>query len=212
MYKHILSAIIVLCILFSMSACGNSSDATSISTIDAADLTEPTTNVTENETTAPVETPSSQVEVDENLLTVDLTFPASYFGDMDMSTFDTDAYVKEYGFISAEVYEDGSLHVLMTKTRQRELLNEMITAIDQMIADYINGEETPYIKEIVHNDDYSSFTMKVKRNEFINSFDVTETSLILSLAFYNMYAGVQPDIQFTTINVDTGEVISFNTY
>lgn len=208
MLKKLITFLLAFVVLLSCCACGGQQqeNPTDAPVTEPTKTTEAPTNETERDTAA------NQVEVDENLLTVELTFPASYFGGTDMSAFDTEAYVKEYGFLSAKVNEDGSLSVLMTKAKQKELLDEMAAAIDGMIADYINGEETPYIKEIVHNDDFSSFTMKVNREEFENSFDATEASLILSTAFYHMYAGINTDIEFITIDADTGEIIESDTY
>lgn len=209
MLKKLITLLLAFVVLLSCCACGGQQQETPTDApvAEPTNTTEVPNNETEMDTTA-----ANQVEVDENLLTVELTFPASYFAGADMSTFDTEAYVKENGFLSAEVNEDGSMSVLMTKAKQKEILDEMATAIDGMIADYINGEETPYIKEIVHNEDFSSFTMKVNREEFENSFDATELSLILSTAFYHMYSGISTDIEFTTIDADTGEIIKSETY
>lgn len=209
MLKKLIASLLAFVLLLSCCACGGQQQETPTDApvSEPTNTTDASTNEAEMDTTV-----DSQVEVNQNLLTVELTFPASYFGGMDMSTFDTEAYIKEYGFLSAEVNEDDSLSVLMTKAKQKELLNEMATAIDDMIADYVNGEETPYIKEIVHNEDFSSFTMKVNRKEYENSFDATEASLILNTAFYHMYAGIVTDIEFKTIDADTGEIIESYTY
>ena len=217
MIKRILSLLICAALVLSLVGCGQSAAPAEDSAADTApvtaaapEATEPP--VTEAPTEAPTEAAPETVEVDEGLLTVELTIPASYFGDMDMSTFDTDAYVKENGFLSAELDENGSLVVLMTKAKQREHLDAMADSIDDMIAGYTTAEDTAYIKEITYGKDFTSFTMSVDREAYENTFDATAISLVISAGFYQMFAGVEAHVDFVVIDTATGETISSTTY
>ena len=209
MFKKLLSIILCAVLVLSIAGCGQGVSNTTDGSADTSGAAsqEVSTNETEADTTA-----SAQVEVDENLLTVELTLPASYFGDQDMSVFDTDTYAEENGFISASVNEDGSLSILMTKGKQKELLNEMAAAINSMIEGYTTSEDTAYIKEITYNEDYTSFTLKVDPEGYANDYGVTSVSLTLSAAFYHMYAGIDAGVEVIVIDANTGETISTSEY
>ena len=103
MIKKFLSLLLCVILVLSLVGCGQSATPAEDNTADTApattaapEATEPP--ATEVATEAPTEAAPDTVEVDKGLLTVELTIPASYFGDMDMSTFDTEAYVAENGF------------------------------------------------------------------------------------------------------------------
>ena len=217
MIKKFLSLLLCVILVLSLVGCGQSATPAEDNTADTApattaapEATEPP--ATEVATEAPTEAAPETVEVDEGLLTVELTIPASYFGDMDMSTFDTEAYVAENGFLSADLDENGSLVVVMTKAKQREILDGMAASIDDMITGYTTAEDTAYIKEITYGEDFSSFTMSVDREGYENSFDATAISLVISAGFYQMFAGVEARVDFVVLDAATGETISSTTY
>ena len=211
--KRIIALLLCAVLVLALAGCGQSAPApteNSATDVTPAAIQEPTDpTVVEDPTESTV---TDTVEVDEGLLTVELTIPASYFGDMDMSTFDTETYVKENGFLSAEVKEDGSLVVVMTKAKQRELLGSMATEIDDMITGYTTAEDTTYIKEITYGKDFTSFEMIVDREGYENSFDVTPISLAISAGFYQMFAGVEAHVDVEIVDAATGETINSITY
>ena len=212
MFKKTVSVFLCFVMILSLAGCGQ------VSTVETAPsepaVTEaPTQAPTEEATEAPTEETAPQViETDENLLTVDITFPASFFEGTDMSTFDTDAYVKEQKFISAKLNDDGSMVVTMTKGRHNELLDEMTTELETTFSSLVEAADTPYIKEISHNDDFSLVTVKVDRAAYENAFDMTPFIVGISASMYQMLLDMEYHVEVLMVDVATDETISSVVY
>lgn len=207
--KKVISLILAILCVVGLAACGQDAPAatepatTPAATVPAA--TEPA--ATEPAATEPEES-TETVQVDEGLLTVTLTIPASYFGmDPDSMEIDDD-FAAEQGYISAEVTEDGNLVIVMTKAKQQELLDTFADGIDEMISNYQGGEETPYIQEITYTENFTEFTVKVDREGYEKAeYDMTPASLGLSAALYQMFAGIPANITVNVVDAATSEVI-----
>lgn len=210
--KRALSIVLAVMCIICLAACGQDAPAatepatTPAATVPAA--TEPVTEpVTEPTVTEPEEN-TDTVQIDESLLTVTLTIPLSYLGaDAESYELDDD-FVAEQGYISAEVTEDGNLVIVMTKARQKEILDTLVNGIDEMISNYVGGEETPYIQEITFTEHFTEFTVKVDREGYEKAeYDMTPASLSLSAAFYQLFAGIPANITVNVVDAVTGEVL-----
>lgn len=200
MFKKLTSIILSVLLVLSFAGCTQNEPGTTNDTTNAA------SEATEESTTAP------GIETDEKLLTVEITLPASLFEGQDMSSFDTAAYVEEQGLLSATVNEDGSLTVTMTKGKHKELLDEMATNLDTTFAELVNGEDTAYIKEITHNDDFTAVTMKVDKAAYENAFDLTPLAIGISVAMYQAFTETEYHVEISIIDVATGDAINTITY
>ncbi len=198
MYKIITSIILALVLILSFAGCAQT-DADPGTTGSTAGSTEGTTE-------------AQGIEVDENLLTVDITLPASMFEGEDMSTFDADTYADEQGFVSAKVNEDGSVTVTMAKAKYNALLKEMADSLDTAFAEFVNSEDTPYIKEITHNDDFTEVTMKVDRAAYENAFDFTTFAIGLSVSVYQVFTETESHVDIMLVDADTGETFDTVSY
>lgn len=152
------------------------------------------------------------IQTDEKLLTVEITLPASLFKSQDMSTFDANAYATEQGFSSAKLNDDGSVTVVMSKAKHKELLKEMATSLDTSFSEFVNGESTPYIKEISHNDDFTTVTMKVDRAAYENAFDFTPLAIALSVSMYQAFTETEYRVEISIVDVATGNTIKTVVY
>lgn len=162
-------------------------------------------------TTAPTE--QQTIDTDEGLLTVTITLPESMFEGEDTSNFDADAYVAENGFIHAEVNEDGSVSVTMTKKKHSELMAELTANLEATFAEMVESEDTPYIKEITHNDDFSEVTMKVIRADYENTvFEMTPFVIGLSAMMYQAFLDVESHCEVLVVDYDTGDIINTANY
>lgn len=208
MFKKITSVILSLTLILSFAGCSqNNIEATN----DPSGSTNQTTSAPETKVTEATEV-NYNVETDEKFLTVDITFPSSFFQGEDMDTFDADAYANENGFNAAVLNEDGSLTVTMTKSKHRELLEEMSISLDENFAELIEGEDTPYIKDITHNEDFTVVTMKVDRATYENAFDMTPLAIGMSTAMYQMLIEIENYVAINIVDVATGETINTITY
>lgn len=208
MFKKITSIILALTLILSFAGCAQSNTE---STDDPSSSSSQATSTPETKATEGTEA-DYNVDTDEKFLTVDITLPASFFEGEDMATFDTEAYVKENGFNSAKLNEDGSMTVTMTKSKHRELLKEISTSLDENFAELIEGEDTPYIKDITHNEDFTVVTMKVDRAAYENAFDMTPFVIAMSAGMYQMFLEMETHVEISIVDVATGETIKTTTY
>ncbi len=196
MFKKITSIILAILLILSFAGCSQS----------GADSNAGNDNGSTTEST------SSKIETDEKLLSVEIKLPASLFEGQDMSTFDAAAYANEQGFKSAKVNEDGSVTVTMTKAKHKELLEEMANSLDTNFNEFVNGEDTPYIKEITHNDNFTSVTMKVDKVAYESAFDFTPLAIALSVAMYQAFIETEYHVEISVVDVATGATINSITY
>ena len=211
--KKFAPILLALCML--LSAC---SGATHPGTSNPApsnpapgDNAQPDTEPQETPDTDPGTDKTQSIETDENLLTVDITIPASMFVNEDMSAFDPDAYAAENKFSKAVVNEDGSVTATMTKGRHKELLAETRDGFITGFEELVGGEDTPYITKITVDDDMKEITVEVDATAYKDAFDMTPLMLVMSSAMYQAFTteGVT-DTVVNTIDNATGEVL--NTY
>ena len=196
MFKKITSIILAALLVLSFAGCAQSNTDSSAGTNNGSTATS---------------TPS-KIETDEKLLSVDITLPASMFEDEDMTNFDADAYASEQGFTSAKLNEDGSVTVTMTKAKHKELLEEMKNSLDASFAEFVNGEDTPYIKDITHNENFTAVTMKVDKAAYENAFDFTPLAIGLSVAMYQAFTETEYHVEISIVDATTGEAINSITY
>ena len=197
MFKKITSTILALLMILSFAGCAQ----TDTDPTDASNF-----GSTEGSTEA------QGIEVDENLLTVDITLPASFFGDKDMSTFDADAYADENGYLSAKLNEDNSVTVKMTQLKYTALLNETAASLETSFAEFIEAEDTPYIKGITHNDDFTTITIEVDRAAYESAFDFSALSVSLAASLYQAIAGVEFHVDVVYVDAASGETFKTVTY
>lgn len=140
-----------------------------------------------------------EIEVDEGLLTVDVTIPADLLEGV--SDEDLQLGVQEEGFIGWSRNEDGSVTYTMTKATQQKYLaearEEITSGLNQAIA-----EEPEVYKSIEFNDAVDEFTVTVDQAAFEESFSAGFLSLGIALqgGFYQLFAGVEPDQQRVVIH------------
>jgi len=154
---------------------------------------------------------SQSIAVDENLLTVDITLPASLMGDT--STFkETEYLAKNEGMKSAKLNDDGSITVTMTKKKHKEVMDEMKVSIDESFGDLIEAIETPYIKGIDYTDNYKEVTISVDKVAYENAFDMTSLIVGLSTSMYQTFLGEEIGTIIIFKDIATGEQIESVTY
>ncbi len=221
--KRLICAAILTVIVMFTGACENSKTTedslsameTSAETSIVEEVTNESTEVVESEADAETNEDDSlseleaigDVDVDKGLFNVTITIPKDFIGDTTQA--DIDESVKEKGYKSGTLNDDGSVTYVMNKEQHNELMKGIEESIDNSLAEMIGSENTPNITDIKANDDYTSFTVTTKSTELglAESFSV--------MAFYTyggMYAifnGEKVDnIHVDFVNADSGEVIS----
>lgn len=156
-------------------------------------------------------TDEKSIEVDKGLLNVEITLPASFFEDQDIETVISEA--KEDGVKEVVKNDDGSLTYKMTKSKHKEMMEELKGSLLETVEDAKSNEDFASIKDVTHNNSFSEFTLVVDQEKYENSFDgFAALGLGISGMYYQLFDGANPEEYKVTIfikNEATGEV--FNT-
>lgn len=206
--KKLLSILLILSILLGLAACGGKS-------ADASPAATPTPKPASSQ---PADAPQSggSVEVDERLLTVELTLPASFFEDEDMSTFDAKAYAEENGYHSAAVNEDGSVSIVMSKARHKEIMAELHAAVEQSFDELIGAEDTPYITDITFSDSFDKVNIIVDKAGYESGglmVAFLPMMIYIPVGMYHVFDGTDAaKCEISFIADGTGELLASQIY
>ncbi|WP_174727688.1 hypothetical protein [Mesobacillus harenae] len=152
---------------------------------------------------------SESIEVDKGLLSVEVTLPASMFEGEDIES--TIASAEEDG-IEVTKNDDGSLTYNMSKSKHKQMLQEMETDLKTTVEEMKNSEEFTSIQNITHNNSFSEFRLVVDKAAYENSFDgFAAFGLGFSGMFYQLFDGASPDrleVKILVEDAASGEVFN----
>ena len=171
---------------------------------DKAPITEETSELSIT-TTPGEEEADNGVQIEEGLLNVTITLPASYFEDM--TDFDPEDYSKENGFKETVVNEDGSVSITMSKSKHNEILDELKDDIDKIFMELIEAENTPYIKAVTSSKKYRTVTVDVVKAEYEVVWDFSPLQIGIAALMYQQFDGTELHCEIIIRDVDTGETI-----
>lgn len=198
MKKKIVMSLLICTLAF--SGCGSSDVPTDIDTF--SENTESSTEGDFSDLEA-----IGDVEVDENLLTVELTIPAEYVGDTTQE--ELDATAAEEGFKSITLNEDGSATYLMSKKQHREMMEEMATNINASLSEMIGSENYPNITDITTNSDFTEFTVTTTSTELSLSESFSVMAYYMYGGMYNIFNGTPVEnVHVDFVNADSGEIMN----
>lgn len=203
MKRRMIALTLALLYAFSLTACGASESQPSASTqspISTAAPTEETTGFEDLEALG-------EMEVDQNLFTVEITVPADFI-DEGTTQESLDTQVSASGYISATLNDDGSVTYVMTKAAHNEMMNGIRDTLQQSLSKMVGSEEFPSFTKVEANDDFTQFTIETTSTELglVESFSVL--GFYMFGGMYHAFNGTQvDDIAVTFINADTGETV-----
>lgn len=204
--KRIYVFLVIVIMLLSSVACSNSATLDDTDNDDMAGSDE----ASEQKDQAEQQPSSDTVQVDDGLLNVTITLPASYFSDM--TDFDPDAYANEQNFKRAVVNKDGSMSITMSKSRHNELMAGMKADIDKSFAELIGADDTPYIKNVTSSDGYRTVTVDVDKSGYESTLDMTPLTIGISAMMYQQYDGAELHCEVLIRDVDSGETLQSIVY
>lgn len=202
--KHrIFTLTLALLLVLSLAGCGSSEPQTSVTTQAA------TNSTTSTETTTGFEDLEAigELEVDQNLFTVEITVPADFLGE-GITQESLDADVAASNYISAKLNDDGSVTYVMTKAVHDEMMVGVRDNIQQALEEMVGSEEFPSFTKVEANDDFTQFTVETTSTELglVESFSVL--GFYMFGGMYHAFNGTQvDDIAVTFINADTGDTV-----
>lgn len=203
MKNRIIAFTLALLLVLSLAGCGSSEPQTSVTTQAA------TNSTTSTETTTGFEDLEAigELEVDQNLFTVEITVPADFLGE-GITQESLDADVAASNYISAKLNDDGSVTYVMTKAVHDEMMVGVRDNIQQALDEMVGSEEFPSFTKVEANDDFTQFTVETTSTELglVESFSVL--GFYMFGRMYHAFNGTQvDDIAVTFINADTGDTV-----
>jgi len=207
--KNICTFLLAVIMLLSLTACSSSTNKESPSASDNTATVESDETLSQ-EDQAEQQTSGGKVQVDEGLLNVTITLPASYFEDM--TDFSPDTYANKQGFKEVSVNEDGSISITMSKTKHNELMAQMKASLDQAFMELIEAEDTPYIKAITSPDGYTTVIVDVDKAGYESAFDLTPLAIGSLVMIYQQYNGSELHCEVIIRDVDSGETLNSVVY
>lgn len=199
MKKKIVMSLLI-CTL-ALSGCGSSNAPADTSTNQSSETTEFSTEGDISDLDS-----LGDIEVDENLFTVELTIPADYVGETTQEELDAEA--NEHGYKSITLHDDGSATYVMSKKQHRELMEELETNINDTLSAMVGSEDYPNITDISANDDFTEFTVTTTSTELSMNESFSVLVYYMCGGMYNIFNGTEIDnVHVDFVNADSGEVI-----
>ncbi len=205
--KRFLAIFLALVMVLSLCACGGSKEA-------PKQETETDNTQTENANQETSGLNEGAIQVDEGLLSLEITLPASVFEEETEESIKTAA--EEKGIDSCKVNEDGSVTYKMSKSKHKEILKEMKTSLDESIVGMIDGEDAvaSFVK-IEYADDFSKFDVYVDPNLYTGLDGLYIIVFYLYGTYYQAFEGKdinEIDVVVNFINNNTNETIESGSY
>ena len=154
------------------------------------------------------------VQIDEGLLTMEITINASFFEDQ--TEEEIKAAAKEEGFLDCTVNENGSVTYKMTRNQHKAKLKEFKETLEKNIAGILEGDDkVASFISIDYNDDFSKIDIFVDPEAYSSWDNLYVLSFFISGAYYQSFAGVDGDkidIVVNFIDNNTKEVLDSASY
>lgn len=151
-----------------------------------------------------------QVQVDESLLTVDITFPASFMsmGGEKVTQEQVDKSVADAGYLGGKLNDDGSVVYTMTKLKHSQIIDETKVSFDEStkesLADY------PNVSAITRNDDFSEIRIEAVDNDPM--LGILGMSLSIQAYFVQILNGKEFSLDVIVVDSDTGKELNRTKY
>lgn len=193
--KKLLALLLSLAMCLSLAACGNSgTPAEEQSTKDDTAETATEDGASAEQTEEPA------AEKDPEPETVSITIPSGYFTEEELEQMVGDTASGNYESITAN--DDGSVTVVMTQEQHQALLSVVAESLRSTVADEFPSDDYPSVKSMEFSDDFTEMTLTVDYAAYDSSFDsISEYLGIFACAFYQIFAGTDPDAIAITITV-----------
>ena len=200
---------IVLMFAMVMTACGASANnSDQVKTIDIDSNGDEISTETKEQGAA--------IEVDEGLLSVEITVPASMFEEGEVSEESIAKTLDEIGFKSYKINDDVSVTYTMSKKTRDKVLEEYKAAIDESIKGLLEGENAvASFKSIEYNNSMSKFDVTVDAEKYASFDSLYALAFYVAGAYYQLFDGVDNDsidVKVNFIDGSTGEVIDSGSY
>lgn len=200
--------LIAMSLMLALTGCSPAKSSTPATDETSNEVSADTTEESSDENSeSDAEEMATAISVDKGLFNVTLHIPADFI-DEETTQEDLDAIAQEEGFKSVTLNEDGSVTYVINKEQHKQLMDEVVSSINDGIADIVRSEDYPDVSSITANDDFTNFTISIDSSEV----GLSESMLVLVMyvygGMYNAYNGTAVDnIHVDFVNADTGEIM-----
>lgn len=144
-------------------------------------------------------------------MNVEIVLPASMFEGQDIDTVISEA--KSEGVDEIKKNDDGSLTYKMSKSKHKEMMEEMKSSVLESIEETKTSQDFNSIKDVTYNKDFSEFNLIVDKVAFQDSFDgFAAMGLGMSGIYYQVFNGADPKTTVVIKDEATGGVIDTIVY
>lgn len=158
------------------------------------------------------QTESDSLNVDEKLLTIDITLPKEFHEDGDLSP-EISEEEKESGVKAKKINDDGSVTYTYLKSKWKENMKEYKSSVEKSLNDLANGTEYPSIKQIKFKNDFREITVLVNKDEWESGYDSFAClGIYMNVAFYQYLGQQELGCVITVVDEATNETISESVY
>lgn len=133
---------------------------------------------------------NNEISIDKNLLSVDVTIPASFYEGTNITQEQLNADAAKKGYGKAKINTDGSVSFRMSKVEHKKALIEMKKSLDDYIQEAIDASPGVF-REITYDKNMSEFKFLVDRVKFEEDISVGFIGFGVSYLayFYQMFNG-----------------------
>ena len=159
--------------------------------------------------TTEVNDAANNIDSDKHLLSIEVTLPASVD---DITDEEIEDLRTDEGYISITRNDDGSITYVMTKNKQKELLDKLENRFADFADSIPGSEDYPNVTKLEVNSDFSKFTTTTTAQ---SKDEISLSETMLAAVFYSFggaYRGYACESD-TSVTVDyvcdsTGEIIA----
>lgn len=200
--KKVLGLVLSLAMLLSLCGCGNNAAKDESNTAPVEGTGADKTEEPHGDFGA-----IGDVDVDAGLFNVTITVPSD-FVEEGTTQEQLDEIVKENGYKSAILNDDGSVSYVMTKSQHKEMMEGIKDSIDESLAELASSEEYANIVSIEANDDYTKYKVTLASDEVDLMSGIAVMGLYIFSGMYHVFNGTDlGNINIQYINEATGEVM-----
>lgn len=171
-----------------------------------------------NKPTASTVKPSSNTNlveddwVDNNLLTVDITFPASFYTDSQTKpSNELTEKEKANGYTAVKVNDNGSVTYTIKKSAYNKIVAETKESTIQTLNEIVTSGNYPSVKKIGYNNSLSKISVYVDKNAYNQNMDsFAMLNIQIAVAFYQVISQDKNPLEISVIDISTNE--TFDTY
>lgn len=150
--------------------------------------------------------------VDNNLLTVDITFPASFYTDSQTKpSNELTEKEKANGYTAVKVNDDGSVTYTIKKSAYNKIVAETKESTIQTLNEIVTSGNYPSVKKIGYNNSLSKISVYVDKNAYNQNMDsFAMLNIQIAVAFYQVISQDKNPLEISVIDISTNE--TFDTY